>query len=401
MDCLVILKTTKRAQNFIPVYFDELSGRSFPIDSHELLIGTHRLYLRMSRVMLSATRPTDSAREERKLGGNVRDHVGTLTEIGGPEKPLAAILEEDSSPVGDPMDISKFYVVAVISNPVRYKSRYTLYKKFEAEMKAANANLMTVEIAFGSRPFEVTEAGNPMNLQLRTWDEIWHKENMINLGIRRLPSDWEYVAWIDADVSFIRPDWITETVHQLQHYQVVQMFQNAIDLGPRGEALDTHNSFGWCWLNGKALQVNWKPYMIYPHTGFAWAARREAIDHLGGLIDTAILGAADHHMAWSLIGKGAQTFRRTSIPTTPQTSSTGKLALSSSFRRTSASCRAQSLTTGTGRRKTASTLIAGRSSPRTITILALTSNSIGKDSTSLRIGIRNCGMIFERTLEAA
>lgn len=37
--------------------------------------------------------------------------------------------------------------------------------------------------------------------------------------------------------------------------------------------------------------------------GFAWSARREAIDMVGGLIDWAILGAADHHMAMALIGK--------------------------------------------------------------------------------------------------
>lgn len=38
------------------------------------------------------------------------------------------------------------------------------------------------------------------------------------------------------------------------------------------------------------------------HPGYAWAARREIYDNLGGLLDTAILGAADHHMALAMIG---------------------------------------------------------------------------------------------------
>jgi hypothetical protein len=54
----------------------------------------------------------------------------------------------------------------------------------------------------------------------------------------------------------------------------------------------------------------------YPnwHPGFAWAARREAIDALGGLIDRSILGAGDRHMALSLIGKGASSVERNMTP---------------------------------------------------------------------------------------
>lgn len=63
-----------------------------------------------------------------------------------------------------------------------------------------------------------------MNLQLRTSHEIWLKENSLNLGFARLPPDWKYAAWIDADVTFARPDWACETVHQLQHNPVVQMW---------------------------------------------------------------------------------------------------------------------------------------------------------------------------------
>jgi hypothetical protein len=202
------------------------------------------------------------------------------------------------------MKTENFYVIAVISNPIRFKSRYALYQKFEAEVKAAGAQLLTVECALGDRPHMVTESNNPWHLQLRTWDEIWHKENMINLGLARLPSNWEYVAWIDADVSFIRKDWVLETIHQLQHYMVVQMWETAIDLGPTGSALATHHSFISQYIKGKPYCYGRPGGYYYEqwHPGYAWAARREAIDHLGGMIDTAILGAGDNHMAHALIG---------------------------------------------------------------------------------------------------
>lgn len=205
------------------------------------------------------------------------------------------------------MDATDFYVIAVCSNPVRYKSRYALFKKFQEHMKASGATLFTVEMAFGRRPFELTEPHNSLHLQLRSIDEIWHKENMINLGIQRLTQmypDWKYLAWIDADIEFMDRNWVENAVHQLQHYQVIQMFENCIDMGPTGEALATHYSFMSQYLKGKPY--NYKAsnkYCNQWHPGYAWAVNREGLDHMGQLIDIAILGAGDNHMAHALIGK--------------------------------------------------------------------------------------------------
>ena len=41
----------------------------------------------------------------------------------------------------------------------------------------------------------------------------------------------------------------------------------------------------------------------FGHPGHAWAYTRQALEHVGGLVETAALGAADHHMAMALIGK--------------------------------------------------------------------------------------------------
>jgi len=227
--------------------------------------------------------------------------------------------------------LENFWVVTVISNPVRYSSRYRLFQEFKARVLRAGANLMTVELALGDRPHEVSEphrsalpppselifpetpslaeiretrpGPKEIHIQLRGWDELWHKENLINLGVARLPENWEYVAWIDGDIEFVRPDWPEETVHELQVYKVVQMFQSAMNLGPDGEMIGQSESFAESWLQGRPLQrtaVAKKYYAHLWHSGYAWAARREAWEGLGGLMDFAILGAADHHMAWAL-----------------------------------------------------------------------------------------------------
>lgn len=212
------------------------------------------------------------------------------------------------------MDISKLYVITMISNPIRYKSRYELYRKFATVMKEAGANLITIELALGDRPFEITERDNPHHIQLRTLDELWHKENALNIAINyvaQLDPDAKYIAWVDADVLPMRPvrEWLEETVHQLQHYHVVQMFETAIDLNHQHKMIGKpqHSFMAQYIQSGCQLPDRggfWENYYdkIHGHPGYAWAATTEALSALGGLIDFAILGASDRHMALGFIG---------------------------------------------------------------------------------------------------
>lgn len=218
-----------------------------------------------------------------------------------------------------PISNDSLHVVTMISNPVRYASRYRLYKEFEARVLAAGATLWTVEVAFGERPHEVTSAANPQHLQLRTSSELWHKENALNLMIARLPSDWRYLAWVDADVQFTRPDWAMETVQQLQHYAIVQMFSECVDLASTHELVPA--SAGGEHLPGMFRQYvagnSWGnlPYSKHAgHCGYAYGIRRDAFDELGGLIDFSACGANDHHMARGLIGNILESVHGSSSP---------------------------------------------------------------------------------------
>ena len=206
------------------------------------------------------------------------------------------------------MSEKQLYVIGVISNPVRYKSRYRLYNQFAEHMRAAGVTLITVEQAFGERPFMVTDANNPHHVQVRAGSEseLWIKESMVNIGYRHLIQRFprcQYVAWIDADVEFVRPDWVEETIDQLQHYRVIQPWSDCIDLGPNRETIATHKSFGYGYLNPPANKHEEKYNSPFRHPGYAWAIRRDVLDKMGGqLIDWCVLGAGDHHMAWAFVG---------------------------------------------------------------------------------------------------
>jgi hypothetical protein len=139
---------------------------------------------------------------------------------------------------------------------------------------------------------------------------------MLNIGFSRLPHDWKYAAWIDCDVVFARPDWALETVHQLQHFNVVQMYSHMYDLAPdytpapqfyRGVPISYgyNHSLNVIADNRKPTAVDYfgglKPQHLksgfYEHPGFAWAITRESYNHLGGLIDWMPVGGADALMA--------------------------------------------------------------------------------------------------------
>ena len=159
------------------------------------------------------------------------------------------------------------YVIAVVSNPARFERRYQLFNEFCERMeKEPRVELITVELQQSSRPF-VTES----KIKIRTDHEIWYKENLINIAATHLPNDWEYMAWIDADIEF--------------HYILLCMWRIRNKVFFNGEKYVTPSK-----------------YSAYFHVGYAWAIRRDAYDAIGGLIDFAILGSADNHTALALLG---------------------------------------------------------------------------------------------------
>lgn len=215
-----------------------------------------------------------------------------------------------------PADLSQFWVITVLSNPVRYKRRYELYWRFAEMCNCAGVNLVTVEQAFGNRRFMVTDRNNPNHLQVRTVEELWHKENMINLGIAHaceIAKDGvREVAWIDADCRSARTprDWFEETWHGLQHYEFVQMWEWLINLdyhhNPIGEPnpsfMANYIKFGTPYPKG--VEDNCNPYNYasrWGSPGLAWAANISAFNAIGGLPDFAILGANDWYLAHMLI----------------------------------------------------------------------------------------------------
>lgn len=206
------------------------------------------------------------------------------------------------------MDISRVHVITSYFNPVRYKSRKKNHIKWLNYWKRSGIEPWVVEVALGNRHFEVTESDNSKHLQLRSLNEIWHKEAALNEMVKRLPRNWEIVVVSDNDVVSLQKGkkWLKDIWNAHQSYEIVQPFQNALDMGPHGQTLHRHEGFVYSHLSEKPFSRAYGSW----HPGYIWSYTKKSWNSMGGLIDFAIVGAGDDHMAKSLIRRG-----KDSLPT--------------------------------------------------------------------------------------
>lgn len=239
------------------------------------------------------------------------------------------------------------HIVIPYSNCFRWSTRRELVNDCIRHLRGmANVDLHVVELAYGDRPFEVT-GGHVNDVQLRTTSELWHKEQLINIGVSRFPADWKYGAYVDGDFHFTRHDLAIEAIHQLQHYDFVQLFSAYADLtgetyGTGHRPLRVNNGFAYNYIqNGYRLPEGyenggWKQTAVADRdsygaamdgsivnaakmggsnmggsrlgvgaTGGAWAWRRSAFDTVGGMLDVCALGHGDWFMTFGLVGEPA------------------------------------------------------------------------------------------------
>jgi len=199
---------------------------------------------------------------------------------------------------------SKLNVIVVISNPCLYAKRYILFKEFlkRIEEEEQNVSVYVVELIYKNQKFIITDKKNKNHLQIKTDVPIWHKENMINLGVKYLlPKDYKAFAWIDADLEFENNSWALDTLKILNGSKdVIQLFSHCVDMDKNCDNLTIHNSFGYSYNKNKKYSVKSKDFW---HPGYAWAITRSAYEKIGGLYDKGILGSGDSIMALSFINK--------------------------------------------------------------------------------------------------
>jgi hypothetical protein len=208
------------------------------------------------------------------------------------------------------MTANQLHVFAARFNPLRWEQPHRHFLEWSAHMLDSGVKLTVIECQYGERPFACALPHvNHVGVRADSW--VWSKENLLNLGIARVP-EAKYICFSDADVFHRRPDWAAETVEAMQHYRIGQPWSDAYDLGPNDEHIQHHVSFCRQLHLGKPLISKAPDYWkadnyAFPHPGYCWFILRHVLDWVGGLFEYGGMGSADHHMALALAGKVAHS----------------------------------------------------------------------------------------------
>jgi len=204
----------------------------------------------------------------------------------------------------------KLHVIVVVSNPCLFATRYILMKEFinRIEVEEKNVILYVVELAYKNQNFIITDKNNKRHLQLRTDCPLWHKENMINLGVKYLlPKNYKAFAWIDADIEFENNTWAMDTLKILNGTKdIVQLFSHCVDMAKNKLTMRVFNSAGYQYTKQNQYCGSGDNYW---HPGYAWAITRKAYEKMGGLYEQAILGSGDNIMLHCLLKNGINSVK--------------------------------------------------------------------------------------------
>lgn len=206
-------------------------------------------------------------------------------------------------------EVSSLWGITAYFNPAGYENKYRNFRTFRSSTRGQGLQLLTVELVLDGGPPVLQRDDADVHVVVRGDDAniLWQKEALLNIGLRHLPVECRYVAWLDADVLFANDDWIPRTCAALETFCVVQPYSRFVQLplgtdspaGPEaapGDDPEAEPSFGWGFSTHDRGWIH-----PYGRTGNAWAARRTVLDK-HGFYDKLILGDADSFMAYALIG---------------------------------------------------------------------------------------------------
>lgn len=201
------------------------------------------------------------------------------------------------------------YCIIPYFNYCKTEKRRKLFLEFiERYKNIDNLKIIVAEACYVDHEFDLPEEidGIFQHDAYYIKHMIWIKENLIINTMNKLPSDWKYVAWIDADITFLNTNWVNDTINELNKNNIIQLFQSVINLGPNGETIKLDQGFVNKYKTGGKEYNKLHKYGFW-HPGYAWAMNRDIYNKFIAknskpLIDFGILGSGDHHMSLAYIG---------------------------------------------------------------------------------------------------
>ena len=223
--------------------------------------------------------------------------------------PFQFFFSSDQKRVEQALPENELAVVSCFFNPGGSTRRVENFRIFLLSMKKSGVRCLVVELAFGSAPFAFSEHEDV--IQVRTNDVLWHKERLLNIGIRKLLSDGvRKIAWLDGDIVFEDPTWPLEIAKRLEHKNLCQVFDSisihAHESGPPmigPSAVKYFEESGALYSQKPSRIRNLARGLLKGgQSGFGWAARAEVFEKVL-LFENAVVGGGDKLMFAASLAK--------------------------------------------------------------------------------------------------
>jgi len=197
--------------------------------------------------------------------------------------------------------LSTFWVICPIytANAEQTKHLYELHRNFRSYIQSYGISFQTVETIFPGQEFQLTKPNNePYDLQYKEKWIFAMRENLVNVGIKRLPDDWQFVSWMDQHIFWEDPYWFEKAIILMSHNNVVHLLNGNDFLN---ENNSTYFSLKGVMKFYKEVGDNYWRY-VPQQWGLAWATKKEIYQELGGLFDICIGTKCDLFQAVSYTG---------------------------------------------------------------------------------------------------
>lgn len=177
-------------------------------------------------------------------------------------------------------------------------------RKFVLDMRSYEIPLYGVELSLND-DFETTNLKNWKQIKVDPSNVCFQKEACINMLEKEVPAEYTKIAWIDADLKFVNPNWYIDTSNALDTYKVVQMYSTYHHTNSNGDVVNRQNSMMYLGGPLNELKDNGAEQgrmSLNGLPGGALAANRDLWKH-GGLYPYCFVGGGDTAFLFSLFGK--------------------------------------------------------------------------------------------------
>lgn len=221
--------------------------------------------------------PTELLLQPGRVRTDMKWSVGATTVVPPPRPPTLSY------------DMAVGIVLFNFTQSARVQSNYFTMRH---HLDKLSLPVFTLELVLNGQQPQIPGA---VVLQTSSW--LFHKERLCRLLEARIPSKYNKLCFMDADIIFSDPSWYQKTSTKLNTHQIVQPFSTA----------------KWYNYKGTGFELE-KPGAAYAgpsdysHPGFSWAFQRSWYK-MYGFYDYAITGAGDslsvaawyrHMLGWEI-----------------------------------------------------------------------------------------------------